>query len=99
MAAENMMVEVVLALPDTQYLRRIEVPCGTTLTEAVCLSRLADEYPQYTAAGLFGIFGKKAAPETVLQAGDRVEIYRPLLIDPKTARRKRAQQKRQHDPD
>ncbi|MDO5685795.1 MAG: RnfH family protein [Neisseria sp.] len=91
-------VEVVLALAEQQYLRRITVPSDTTLQAAVTASGLADEFPQYVMDGTFGIFGKRAAPDTVLQEGDRVEIYRPLLIDPKSARRRRAR-KKQHESD
>lgn len=87
-------VEVVYALPDTQSLLRIEVPSGTTVAQAIRHSGLADVYPEIDPdTASVGIFGQHVALDQPLKPGDRVEIYRPLIADPKTARRKRAQQK------
>lgn len=91
--AEMIRVEVVYALPDRQRLLTLEVPSGTTMIEAVQRSGLLAEFPDIDpATAPMGIFGKcEAEPALrVLQAGDRVELYRPLLVDPKEARKARA---------
>jgi putative ubiquitin-RnfH superfamily antitoxin RatB of RatAB toxin-antitoxin module len=87
-------IEVVYGLPQEQVLLALVVPAGTTAREAVQLSRLAERFPTLDLAHApVGIFGKllKTPDTQVLRAGDRVEIYRPLLIDPKEARRLRAE--------
>lgn len=84
-------VEVAYALPQSQSIIPLTVSQGTTAQEAVMQSGILLQYPDIAANQLvLGIFGKKAPPETVLQAMDRVEIYRPLLANPKEARRQRA---------
>lgn len=91
--AEMIRVEVVYALPDRQRLLTLEVPPGTTMIEAVQRSGLLLEFPDIDpATAPMGIFGKREAEPAlrVLQAGDRVELYRPLLVDPKEARKARA---------
>jgi uncharacterized protein len=92
MAPENSItIEVVYALPHEQHAFALAVPPGTTALEAVRLSGLAARYSELTAEDLrLGIYGRVVAANTVLNDGDRVEIYRPLLADPKHARRKRA---------
>lgn len=86
-----MRVEIAYAEPREQWLRVIEVEPGTTAAEAIRESGLADEWPELeTADPVLGIFGQACRPDTVLRPGDRVEIYRPLQVDPKTARRRRA---------
>lgn len=90
-------VEVVYALPERQSLVALTVRWGTTVREAVAMSGLPSTYPEIVAAlgkGMTGIFGKRAPPGTVLQQGDRVEIYRPMTADPKEARRRRAKKRR-----
>jgi putative ubiquitin-RnfH superfamily antitoxin RatB of RatAB toxin-antitoxin module len=84
-------VEVAYALPERQALVALDVPAGTTVTEAIELSGIKRDFPDLMIdpRGL-GIFSVKAGPDDVLKAGDRVEIYRPLIADPKEARRKRA---------
>lgn len=89
-----MTVEVVYGLPQQQTLLTLVVPAGTTVREAARLSRLAERYPEIDIEHApLGIFGRlqKDPDATVLREGDRVEIYRPLLIDPKEARRLRAE--------
>jgi putative ubiquitin-RnfH superfamily antitoxin RatB of RatAB toxin-antitoxin module len=92
-------VEVAYALPEKQLILRIDVPEGTTIDEAIRLSEIAARFPELdVAAADVGIFGKVVKDRgTVLKAGDRVEIYRPLLIDPKAARAERARKKAQDD--
>ena len=84
-------VEVACALPRTQTVVTLKVPVGTTVGEAITRSGIAGQ----PAGGgwnsvAVGIWGKRASLATVLQEHDRVEIYRPLIADPKQARRKRA---------
>ena len=84
-------VEVVLAMPARQELVVLEVPAGTTLAEAIALSGLPKMFEGFELdLTKVGIFGQKASPEQVLFEGDRVEIYRPLIADPKEVRRQRA---------
>jgi len=87
----TMPVEVAYALPARQVIVRLQVPAGTTAREAVLRSAIATQFPGLDAeASPLGIFGKAVADGQVLQEGDRVEIYRPLIADPKEARRARA---------
>ncbi len=99
---ENLItVEVAYALPDRQSLISLEVEEGTTALEAVRQSGIADEYStidlQRDSMGIFSnLLNGKDWPlpsEYVLQPGDRVEIYRPLQIDPREARLARVRNK------
>jgi putative ubiquitin-RnfH superfamily antitoxin RatB of RatAB toxin-antitoxin module len=91
MGAEQIRVEVVHARPDKQVLLALDVAPGTTLGEAIEESGIREAFPGLEVdPDRVGVFGRKAELGDVLQAGDRVEIYRPLLADPKEARRKRA---------
>jgi putative ubiquitin-RnfH superfamily antitoxin RatB of RatAB toxin-antitoxin module len=86
-------VEVVYALADVQRLVTVQVPAGTTARQAVERCGLAAEFPDLDVQGCpLGIFGKALAdPQArVLEAGERVEIYRPLIADPKDVRKQRA---------
>ena len=85
-------VEIVYALRDRQVLLALEVEGGTTARQAVERSGILQRFPEIdlVRAGL-GIFGRVVSPDTPLRDGDRVEIYRPLIADPKNARRERAQ--------
>lgn len=92
-ADRSIAVEVAYARPDEQLIIAIEVPAGTTLAEAVVRSRIQERFPEIDLdKAKVGIFGKLNSLSTPLRAGDRVEIYRPLLADPKTARKQRASQ-------
>ncbi|WP_226501742.1 RnfH family protein [Pseudomonas sp. MWU16-30322] len=86
-------IEVVYAAVDRQILRTLSVPEGMTVREAVLKSGIGDEFPELDLNECpQGIFGKVVADPQVrlIQAGDRIEIYRPLLADPKEVRRLRA---------
>lgn len=86
-------VEVLYALPHEQTLLTVEVAPGTTLADAVKISGMLEKYPEIDlASNKVGIFGKLSKPDVVLRDKDRVEIYRPLLADPKEVRRKRAEE-------
>lgn len=84
-------VSVAYALPDRQWEVELEVRLGTTAAEALQLAG-----PQLPLAATqlvtlpMGIYGQPVSGDQVLQLHDRVELYRPLLVDPKTARRQRA---------
>ena len=84
-------VEVAYALPDRQVLLALEVEQGTTVREAIERSGLLARCPEIEIKrGNVGIFGRTAQLNAPLEDGDRVEIYRPLIADPKEARRERA---------
>ncbi|TFH12642.1 MAG: RnfH family protein [Nitrosomonadales bacterium] len=85
-------IEVAYALPCNQVLRHLKVPFGTTAAQAVQSSGICNIFPEIQLFNKnLGIFGRLVKPETVLQDHDRVEIYRPLIVDPKEKRRKRAE--------
>ena len=85
-------VEVAYALPDEQQLISMHVDQGTTLEQAIRLSGILELHAdiELGKTNKFGVFGKMAKADRVLKDGDRVEIYRPLIADPKEVRRKRA---------
>jgi uncharacterized protein len=84
-------VEVVYARPEEQALVALEMPEGTTVREAIERSGILERFPEIDLTRLtVGIFGRVTGPGTVLADGDRVEIYRPLLADPKEVRRSKA---------
>ena len=86
-------VEVLYALPHEQTLLVVEVPQNTTLADAVKISGLLGKYPEIDlATNKVGIFGKLSKLDTVLREKDRVEIFRPLIADPKEVRRKLAEE-------
>lgn len=90
MADDDIDVEVIYALPTEQALLRLRVANGATVAEAIRLSGVMSRYSEINLQTTrVGIFGNIAALDTPLKAGDRVEIYRPLTIDPKEARRRR----------
>ncbi len=93
MSEETIKIELVYALPTEQDLLRLEVPKGATIAEAVRLSGILEKHPEIDLEkGKFGIFGKLSKTDTALRERDRIEIYRPLIADPKEVRRKRAEE-------
>lgn len=91
--SEKINIEVVYALPDQQTLLKKAVPVGTTVMEGVLASGLLEKFPELDlAAHKLGIFGKLTKADAVLRDKDRIEIYRPLLADPKEVRRRRAEE-------
>jgi len=83
-------IEVAYATPVRQKIEKLQVPRGTTVAQAIELSGILRDFPDAAKRSGVGIFGRKVTDEHILQEGDRVEIYRPLLIDPKEARRRNA---------
>ena len=91
-----MHVEVVYALPEQQHRVHLELETGATVADALtAVGRVPPFSGLDLAAMPIGIFGRPVKPGDVLQGGDRVEIYRPLLVDPKEARRQRAAAERE----
>jgi len=89
-------VEVVYAKPEVQRLIALDVPRGTTLIEAVRRSGILEHFPEIDPdSATMGIFGEVVDdPRRELRPFDRVEIYRPLQVDPKEQRRARAEAQR-----
>ena len=86
-------IEVAFALPRKQKIISLQVPQGTSVYQAVLASNIADSFTEINLDNLtLGIFGKlvRQPEKQEVLAGQRVEIYRPLIIDPKTARANRA---------
>ena len=96
MAVEGRMaIEVVYALPDRQVVVTLRAQAGTTAGDAIRLSQLAERFKEIDlATAPIGIHGRVVERATVLSDGDRVEIYRPLVADPKQVRRRRAARER-----
>lgn len=92
MNANRIHVEVVYALPDRQPLLKVELPEGSTVDAAIRASGVLEAFPEIDLArNKVGIFGKLAKLDEPVRDKDRVEIYRPLIADPKEVRRKRAE--------
>jgi putative ubiquitin-RnfH superfamily antitoxin RatB of RatAB toxin-antitoxin module len=84
-------VEVAYALPDEQVLLAVEVAPGATVAQAIERSGILSRFPEMRVApGSVGIFGRQVRLDEPLRDGDRVEIYRPLIANPKQVRRERA---------
>lgn len=84
-------VEVAYARPDTQVIIPLQVKDGATIREAIEQSGILDSFPEIDLAkNKVGIFGKLSKMDAVLREKDRVEIYRPLIADPKEVRKQRA---------
>ena len=91
MTDSRITVEVVYARPGEQALERLTVDVGDTVESVIGRSGLLERFPEIDLkANKVGIFGKAAALTAALHDGDRIEIYRPLIADPKEARKKRA---------
>lgn len=89
-----MKVEVAYATPRMQRIVELDVHEGCTAREAALQSQLDECFDELELPAVpLGVFGKKTTDEQVLAEGDRVELYRPLQIDPKEARRARAEKK------
>jgi len=93
---ESFPIEVVYAKPDIQVLIPLEVEEGTTLRTAIERSGVLERFPEIDLEkAKVGIFGKLSKLDAVLRAKDRVEIYRPLIADPKEVRKQRAAEGKQ----
>jgi putative ubiquitin-RnfH superfamily antitoxin RatB of RatAB toxin-antitoxin module len=85
-------VEVAYALPHKQALLELRVPEGTTALQAAQQSGVTEKFEGIDLENdTLGIFGQVVAPTQILRDGDRVEVYRPLIADPKEVRKARAE--------
>lgn len=85
-----MKVEVAYARPDQQLILEVMLPEGSSIEQAIEQSGILQRFPEIDlAVNKLGVFGKLSKKTAELKAGDRVEIYRPLIADPKEVRRKR----------
>jgi putative ubiquitin-RnfH superfamily antitoxin RatB of RatAB toxin-antitoxin module len=89
--ADTIDVEVAYAEPARQFLRRIVVPIGATVADAIATSGLETAFGIDAAHLAAGIWSRPVARSARLEDGDRVELYRPLEADPKESRRRRAE--------
>ncbi|MBI3779009.1 MAG: RnfH family protein [Gammaproteobacteria bacterium] len=88
-------VEVAYATPASQEVIEVSVSPGATVQEVIRASGLLEKYPEIDLSqNRVGIFSELVRPQDAVHDGDRVEIYRPLIADPKEARRKRAAKKK-----
>lgn len=86
-----MKIEVIYAQPRGADIARVDLPEGATAQQAVEASGLLQKYPEIDLKkNKLGIYAKLAKADTVLRDRDRVEIYRPLIADPKEVRKQRA---------
>lgn len=89
--SESIVVQVIYALPAEQILVTRKLPAGASLRDAVIASGLLEKYPEIDLTkNKVGVWAKLAKPDTPLRDRDRVEIYRPLIADPKEVRKQRA---------
>lgn len=89
--SEMIEIEVVYGLPHKQVLLSLPVPMGTCIEECIKLSGIVAHFPEIKPSeAVVGIFSRPEKLETIIKAGERIEIYRPLTADPKEMRKKRA---------
>ena len=92
---KEIMVEVAYAIPEEQVIITIKVPTIFNVQQAIEKSGIQKKFPCIDLSkNKVGIFGKKTTLDHVLKNRDRIEIYRPLILDPKEMRRKRAAKKK-----
>ena len=95
MMPDEILVEVAYALPEEQVIISIKVPTIFNVQQAIEKSGIQKKFPSIDLSkNKVGIFGKKTSLDHLLKDRDRIEIYRPLILDPKEMRRKRAAQKK-----
>jgi putative ubiquitin-RnfH superfamily antitoxin RatB of RatAB toxin-antitoxin module len=91
--AETIPVEVAYALSDRQIVLALDVVADATVAEVITQSGILEQFPGIDLGeNKVGVFGKLGKLTDTLHAGDRVEIYRPLIADPKKVRKQRAAQ-------
>ena len=96
-AIEQIEVSAVYALPEEQRIVTMRVPLGTTVEQLVAMCAARHKIPSVAEAPRFAIFGQVVEPTQQLRPGDRVEVLRPLLVDPKEARRRAASPNRRRE--
>ncbi|MGL6170506.1 MAG: RnfH family protein [Vibrio sp.] len=96
MSSERLQVEVVYALPHEQHVVKLDVEPSATVEDIIQHSGVLLKYPEIDlAVNKVGIFSRNVKLDAQVRDKDRIEIYRPLLADPKEIRRKRAEQAKQ----
>ena len=91
--AEQINIEVLYALPHEQKLLKVRASQGASVIDAIKLSGILETHPEIDLSNSkLGIYGKLSKADSILRDKDRVEIYRPLIADPKEIRRQRAQE-------
>ena len=86
-----MKVELVYIDTDEEFIMSLDMAAAATVADAVEQSQVLDKFPSLKAVDYqLGIYSQEVSAETRLQAGDRVEVYRPLVLDPMEVRRQRA---------
>jgi hypothetical protein len=94
-SVDEIEVEVAYATPNRQVAKRLTLSRGSSVEQAILASGLLDEFPEIDLARQrVGVFGELVSLDDCLQGGERVEIYRALIADPKEVRRRRAQAKK-----
>jgi len=89
--SEDILVEVAYALPQKQEVLSLKIRSGALVSDAIARSGILRDFPEIDlATAKVGVYGKQVKLDAVLRDKDRVEIYRPLIADPKEIRRKRA---------
>jgi uncharacterized protein len=89
--SEMIEVEVAFATPEKQLIKSLNIEKGTTAEQAIRLSEIGSEFEQFDVLAMpIGIFSKSVEKDYILREFDRVEIYRPLIADPKEVRKRRA---------
>lgn len=91
--ASDLSIEVVYVTPDRVFHKNLTMPVGSCVQEAIECSDLYAEFPETLDSSQVGIYGKVVPLSQQLREGDRVEVYRDLIFDPKEARRMRAKKK------
>lgn len=93
MSDNKIKVEVAFARPDTQLILEVDVPAEATVEEIIKLSGIMEKFPEIDlTVNKVGVFGKLTKLGNTLRQGDRIEIHRKLIADPKEVRRKRAEE-------
>ena len=88
-------VEVAYALSHQQFLRRLKMPSGSTVRQAIVQSGVLSKFPEIDLKSVkVGSFSRPVDLDVLLNSGDRVEIYRPLILSPTDARRLRAERQK-----
>lgn len=92
MSGSMITVEVAFALPDKQSIIEVSVPAGSSVEEAIGASKIAQLYPEVDLKqNKVGVWNRVVKLSETLSDGDRIEIYRPLIADPKEVRKRRAE--------
>ena len=91
---DRITVSVAYADAQRQIVRAVALDQGARVADAIRCSGIAAELPADFRAEAIGVFGRRVSESTLLRDGDRVELYRPLRVDPKQARRRRAESQR-----